>query len=74
MVRKAKKNYFNNLNVRNIMDNKQLWNTVKPFSSSKVGDNGKITLIEWDKVVPEDREVAETFNSYFENIVENLGI
>ena len=74
MVRKAKKNYFNNLNVRNITDNKQLWNTVKPFSSSKVGDNGRITLIERDKVVPEDREVAETFNSYFENIVENLGI
>ena len=38
-VRIAKKNYFNNLNVRNITDNKQFWNTGKPFFSSKVGDN-----------------------------------
>ena len=61
MVRKAKKNYFNSLNVRNIADNKQFWKTVKPFFSSKVGDNERITLIEGDKVVSEDREVAETF-------------
>ena len=32
MVRKAKKNYFNNLNVRNITDNKQFCKFVKPFS------------------------------------------
>ena len=74
MVRKSKKNYFNNLNVRNITDNKQFWKTVKPFFSSKVGDNETITLLEGDKVVSEDSEVTETFKSYFETVVENLGI
>ena len=74
MVRKAKKNYFNNLNVRNITGNEQFWKTVKPFFYSNVGDNEKLTLIEGDKVVSEEREVAETFKSYFETIVENLGI
>ena len=70
----AKKNYFSNLNVRNITDNKQFWKTVKPFFSSKAGDNERTTLIEGDKVISKDREVAETFKSYFETIVENLGI
>ena len=50
MVRKAKKNYFNNLNLRNITDNKQFWKTVKLII---------ITLIKGEKVVSEDREVAE---------------
>ena len=68
MIRNAKKNYFNNLNVRNITDNKQFWKTVKPFFSSKVVNN------EEDKVASKDREVAETFKSYFETILENLGI
>ena len=36
MLRKAKKNYFNNLNVRNITDNKQFWNTVKLFSPARL--------------------------------------
>ena len=35
MVRKGMKNYFNNLNVRNITDNKQFRNTVKPFFLQK---------------------------------------
>ena len=74
MVRKAKKKYFNNLNVRNVTDNKQFWNTVEPFFSSKVGGNETITLTEGDKVVSEDREVAETFKSYLGTIEENLGI
>ena len=47
---------------------------MKPFFSSKVGDNERITLIERDKVVSEDRELGEIFESYFEAIVENLGI
>ena len=59
MVRKSKKNYFNNLNVRNITDNKQFWKTVKPFFSSKVGDNERKTLTEGDKVVSKDMKFAE---------------
>ena len=70
----AKKNYFSNLNVRNVTDNKQFWKTVKPLFSSKAGDNERITLIEGVKVISKDTEVAETFKSYFETIVENLGI
>ena len=73
MVRKAKKNYFKNLNVRYVTDNKQFWKTVKPFFSDKVGDNERINLIEEEKVVSEDKEVAKTFqSSYFETLVENL--
>ena len=74
MIRKAKRNYFNNLNVRNITDDKQFWKTVKLFFSSKVSDNERITVIEGDKVLSEDGKVAEKFKSYFETIVENLGI
>ena len=47
---------------------------MKPLFSSKIGKNERITLIEGDKVVSENGEIAETFKSYFETIVENLGI
>ena len=74
MVQNSKKNYYNNLNVRNTTDNKQLWRTVKPFFSDKVDGNEEITLIEEDKVVSEDKELAEPFKSYFETLVGKLGI
>ena len=74
MVRKAKKNYFNNLNIKNIKDNKQFWKTAKSFFFNKAGNNERVTLIEEDKVVLKDRQVTETFKSYFETLVENLGM
>ena len=45
MVRIAKKDYYNNLNVRNITDVKQFWKTVGPFLCKKVGVNEKITQL-----------------------------
>ena len=68
IIRKARKDYYNNLNKRDITDNKQFWKTVKRFFSNKVGGNEKITLI----AVSEDNAIAETFKSYFETIVESL--
>ena len=66
MVRKAKKNYYNLLNVRNITDKKQFWKTIRTSFSSKVRDNERVTLIE------EDKGVAETFKLYFNTLVESL--
>ena len=74
MVRKAKRNYSNNLNISNIIDNKQFWKTVKPCFSSTFGDNERINLTEVEKLVSEGREVTKTFKSYFETIAKNLGI
>lgn len=43
IIRKAKKDYYNKLTVRYIMDNKQLWKSVKSFFflSNKVTGNEK---------------------------------
>ena len=42
--------------------------TVQPVLSNKVGDNERINLKEENKVVSEDKETAETFQSYFETL------
>ena len=62
MLRKSKKYYFNNLNVRNITDNIQFWKTVKSFFSIKVGANERITLIEEEKVVSKMKENHQVEN------------
>ena len=45
IIRKAKKDYYNKLTVRYIMDNKQLWKSVKSFFFflNKVNGNEKKT-------------------------------
>ena len=74
LFRKVKKAYYNNLDVKLIMDNRKFWKAVKPFFSEKHFINNKIALIEVEEIISNDREVADTFNWYFANVVENLDI
>ena len=47
---------------------------MKPILSDKGRSNSKITLIENDTIISNDREVAETLNGYFVSITDSLGL
>ena len=64
----------NNLHVKKITDNKKFWKTVKPCFSDKYIKAEKITLIEEENIVSDDKEVAKIFCEFFGNIVKNLDI
>ena len=74
LLRRTKKNFYNNLDVKQITDNRLFWKTVKPCLSDKTLKNGKIVLVEKEEVISNDVEIAKIFNEYFGNIVENLDI
>ena len=74
LLRKEKKNYFNNIDLKRITDNKQFWKTIKPFFSDKHNISRKITLIEDDEIISNDIKVAETMNDFFINSVKKLNI
>ena len=87
LIRKEKKAYYSNLNIRDVTDNKTFWRKVKPLFSEKVNLQTKILLVEKgndlsdpeissevEKVISEDKEIAETFNEFFVNIVPSLKI
>ena len=73
-MRKEKKEYFANLNEKDIIDNKKFWQTVKPFLSEKLKSREKITLVEKEELVSSESDVAQCFNLFFSNIVKNLDI
>ena len=74
LLRKSKREYYSNLDVKNITDNKTFWETVKPVLSDKVTSTQKITLIENDKIVKNDNNTARVLNTFFSVIVHNLKI
>ena len=74
LLRKSKKDFFNNLDVKCVTDNKQFWKTVKPCLTEKTLKGERITLIENEKVVSDEGELVEIFNEYFSNIVPNSDI
>ena len=74
LLRKAKFEYYKNLNLKDISDNRKFWKTVKPIFSDKVQMNSSITLNEDGKILTNELEIAEVFNNFFINITDSLGI
>ena len=50
-MRKTKKDYYGNLNEKDVIDNKKFWKTVKPLFSDKVKTSERISLVHEDKII-----------------------
>ena len=74
LLRKEKKKYYNNIDLKLLTDNKLFWKTIKPLFSEKNNISRKITLIEKDDIVSNDKEIAETMNEFFSNAVAKLNL
>ena len=74
LLRKTKKEFYNNLNVKCITENKLFWKTVKPSFTDKALKDKRITLVENNKVASDESKLVELFSKYFGNIVQNLGM
>ena len=61
-------------NHKDIADDKQFWRTVKLLLSDKSKSNEKITLVEDNKIISEDKDNTELLNFFFSNAVKNLKI
>ena len=72
--KKERKKFYSQLDIKNITDNKLFWKTMKPFLSDKCTYASKISLFHNDNVISDDQELADIFNNFFEQIVDNLGI
>ena len=74
LLRKTKKEFYNNLNVKYITENKLFRNTIKPSFTDKTLKDERITLVENNKVVSDESKLVEIFSKYFRNTVRNLEI
>ena len=74
LLRKTKTTYYENLDEKNVTDNKKFWKTVKPYLSDKSVKCDKINLNENGELLKSESETAEVFNNFFSNIVKNIKI
>ena len=74
ILRQAKRSYYGNLDMNSVTDNKKFWRTVKPLFTDKVQTSSSITLVENEKLITNDNEIAEIFNEFFTNITKTIDI
>ena len=74
LLRKSKREYYQNLSVENVCDNKKFWKVVKPLLSNQIMSSEKIALVEGTKILKNDKETAKVLNNLFSTIIQNLKI
>ena len=68
LLHKTKTDYFQNLNIRDLSDNRKFWKTIKPFFSNKGLNSNKFLLKEKGNLA----STATIMNSFFINITKGL--
>ena len=74
MLKREKKKYYNNLDLKIFDSNKTFWQRIKPLFSEKAALRCQISLEEDGRITSDKQEVAEILNNYFLDAVENLEV
>ena len=75
LLRKEKKKYYTNLDIKIFDDNKKFWQSVKSlFSDKQKALPRDIILVENEVTTTDKNEVAEKLNDFFIGVVDNLDI
>ena len=64
LYKKETKKYYSRLNIKDIINSKKFWKTVKPLISDKCNVSNKISFVENDNIVSGDYEIAQTFKIF----------
>ena len=65
LCKKERKRFFENLNLSFVVDNKKVWKVLKPlFNEKGSGVINKVVLLEKDKILKDEIEVAKEFHSF----------
>ena len=57
LLRKTKRNYFKNVKMQDITVNKKFWKTIWPYFSDKGYNQTKITIVEKDSIITEEKKL-----------------
>ena len=72
LLKKTKSEYFRNLNIKELNDNKKFWKKIKPLFSDKGLETNNIILKEKNELITNSSTLANLFNNYFINITSTL--
>ena len=60
--------------MKDLSDNRKFWKTIKPFFSNKGLSSNKLMLIENNRLITEEKELATVMITFFVNITESLDL
>ena len=72
LLRKTKLKVLQKLKIKRTTDYKTLCKTTKPNFRDEESSSGKITSLQNNTILTEEKKIAETLNNYFINIAKTI--
>ena len=69
LLKRSKNDFYNNLNVKKVIGNKHFWKTMNLNFTDKILKDEKMILVEDNKVITTETDLATIFKDRLENIV-----
>ena len=60
--------------MKNVLDSKELWKTMRPFLSDKNTVFSQINIEKNNRIISDDFDLPEEFSTFFENAVRLLNL
>ena len=64
-LRKPKRNYFKTVQMEDIPHDNKFWKTIRPYISDMGYRQTKITIVEKDSTITDQKKFANLMNNYF---------
>ena len=61
LLRKTEAEYFQNLNVKDLSDNRKFWKTIKPYFSNKDLNSNRLSLKEKGNLVSDEKKTSNHY-------------
>ena len=72
LIKKSKRSYYENLDLKEIDENNKFWAIIKPLFFNKIKLSENIFLDESREIIGNEVKVANAFNKYFVNMVPSI--
>ena len=72
LLRKTEAEYFRNLNVKDLSDNRKFLKTIKPYFSNKDLNSKRLSLQEKGNLVADEKKLATIMSNFFINVTKDL--
>ena len=72
LCKRERRKYYESLDMKNILDSKECWKTLRPFLLDKSTVFSQISIERNNRIISDDFDLSEEFSTFFEDAVRSL--
>ena len=74
LYKRERRKYYESLDMKNALDSKEFWKTMRPFLSDKNAVFSQISIEKKNRIISDDFDLSEEFSTFVEDAVRTFNV